>query len=309
MSWRARLLATVAMVVLIAAVLLVRKATFESPLERLASEQAEGGITIHSGSWHFPRGGPYVLGFQCESQCELRIDGKLVARGRGLVQKRHVFLAKTAAVDFRVQNESKSQLTRLVWHPPGRRGPPEYVPASSLSADAPSVATFSNPGASVGDGVYAILCLLIVLGWIVTLLWRQIRVVPASVWLEVAAVFTIALSVRLLGLGDVGQTWDEDVNWSAGRNYVTNLLNLDFRAESWIWNLEHPPLFKYIAGIGAQLADGYGPARALSAMMMAIACGLLVPIGHRLIALSAPSAVTKHPVGLYAGLLAALSPH
>ena len=33
---------------------------------------------------------------------------------------------------------------------------------------------------------------------------------------------------RWLDLGGAGQTWDEDVNWAAGRNYVTNVLALDF---------------------------------------------------------------------------------
>src|SRR4029077_18987868 len=96
-----------------------------------------------------------------------------------------------------------------------------------------------------------------------------------------------------------GQTWDEDVNWAAGRNYVTNLLALDFRARSWIWNYEHPPVMKYLAGIGAQLADGFGPARALSAVWSALGCALLVPIGARLYSLR---------VGALAGAIAALLP-
>ncbi|HET6612218.1 MAG TPA: glycosyltransferase family 39 protein, partial [Kofleriaceae bacterium] len=97
-----------------------------------------------------------------------------------------------------------------------------------------------------------------------------------------------------------GQTWDEDVNWSAGRNYITNLLSLDFSEGAWRWNFQHPPIMKYVAGLGAQLADGYGPARALSAMIVAAACALLVPIGRRLRSL---------PTGVLAGMIAALSPH
>ena len=38
--------------------------------------------------------------------------------------------------------------------------------------------------------------------------------------------------------GDFGQTWDEDCYWSAGRNYLINLLGLDFRSASWTWNYE-----------------------------------------------------------------------
>ena len=73
--------------------------------------------------------------------------------------------------------------------------------------------------------------------------------------------------MRLVGLGGAGQTWDEDVNWAAGRNYITNLLVARLlRAPSWSWNYEHPPVMKLLDGIGAQFADGFGPARALSAL-------------------------------------------
>ena len=115
-----------------------------------------------------------------------------------------------------------------------------------------------------------------------------------------AAVVAVALAIRLYDLGAAGQTWDEDVNWSAGRNYVTNGLALDFSPASWKWNYQHPPVSKYAAGIGAQLADGYGPARAISALLVALACGFLVFIGRRLYSLR---------VGVLAGAAAALTPH
>src|SRR5690606_25468817 len=114
------------------------------------------------------------------------------------------------------------------------------------------------------------------------------------------AVFAVAVAVRLFDLAGAGQTWDEDTNWSAGRNYVSNLLALDFAPSSWRFNLEHPPLSKYLYGVGAQLVDGYGPARATAALLMAAACALLVPIGRRLHGLRA---------GVLAGSIAALTPH
>src|SRR5260221_12614350 len=55
----------------------------------------------------------------------------------------------------------------------------------------------------------------------------------------------------------------------------------------------------YIAGIGAQFAGGYGPARALSALCVALGCALLVPIGMRLY---------DCRVGVLAGGIAALLP-
>src|SRR5205823_4615417 len=81
-----------------------------------------------------------------------------------------------------------------------------------------------------------------------------------------AAILALALGVRLWGLGDAGQTWDEDEYWSAGRNDVQNLLGLDASSDAWVWNYEHPPVTKYLAGAGGLFADGFGPARALSAL-------------------------------------------
>jgi 4-amino-4-deoxy-L-arabinose transferase-like glycosyltransferase len=106
--------------------------------------------------------------------------------------------------------------------------------------------------------------------------------VPRDTWIAMAIVFVAGVAVRWIDLGGFGQTWDEDVNWAAGKNYVTNLVALDFAARSWQWNFEHPPVMKLLDGIGAQLADGFGPARALSAIWIALGCALLVPIGARL---------------------------
>jgi 4-amino-4-deoxy-L-arabinose transferase-like glycosyltransferase len=58
-------------------------------------------------------------------------------------------------------------------------------------------------------------------------------------------------------------------------------------------------MMKYLAGIGAQFADGFGPARALSAVWTALGCALLVPIGARLYNLR---------TGILAGTIAALLP-
>ncbi len=299
--------------------LLIRGATTDQPLERLTQADVDVGddSLVFTGSWQFPRGGPYILGFQCAHECELRIDGVLVVRGDGLKLSRRVYQQGVVEVRFVVHgSKKKTDLTRLLWHPPGRRGPPEYVPPSSLAGGPPGAARFSaSAGATPRDGIFALLILLVVVAWIVALAWKPLAQVPSAVWLEIMVVFAIALTIRLVGLGDAGQTWDEDVNWSAGRNYITNLLNLDFRPESWRWNLEHPPLFKYIAGIGAQFSDGYHHARIASAIMMALACGLLVPIGRRLAQLTECGRVgdVANPrfvsVGLFAGLFAALSPH
>ncbi|HLU64922.1 MAG TPA: glycosyltransferase family 39 protein [Kofleriaceae bacterium] len=298
MSERRRSLVAVAAAAAAIAALLAARAALVTgdPLDRLA-RAPEGDRVAHTGSWHFPRGGPYVLGFESPGgEASLEIDGRPVARGAGLKSGRVVYQPGAHAVRFVAPPGA-----RLLWHPPGRRGPLEYVPPSSLAPEPPEQAAFgSGAGASRGDGVIAGLIGLVAFGLCLYLARARLRQVDRRTAALAAGVFALALAVRLVDLGGAGQTWDEDVNWSAGRNYVSNWLALDVRPSSWQWNLEHPPVMKVIAGVGAQLADGYGPARALSALMLAIACALMVPIGRRLFSL---------PVGVIGGAAAALTPH
>ncbi|RMH38036.1 MAG: phospholipid carrier-dependent glycosyltransferase [Deltaproteobacteria bacterium] len=277
------------------ALVAARNAVVPDPLERL--REVEPGV--YEGSWLFPRGGPYVLGF--ERGRALWIDGvRLPVRPH---PRDAAFLHAWRVYEpgvYRVRFDAGPS-GRLLWHPPGRRGPPEYVPPSSLSPEPPAAARFgSGAGASLPDGLFALAIAGVWAAFAAFVLRGRLRAIDRRVAAAFAAAFALALAVRLYDLGGAGQTWDEDVNWSAGRNYVTNLLSLDFSQASWRFNYEHPPVMKYIAGIGAQFADGYGPARALSAAMMALACALLVPIGRRLWSLR---------VGVVAAMIAALTPH
>jgi hypothetical protein len=289
--------ALVVAVVGAAALLGLRQLLVErDPLDRLSAAPA-GASTAHEGSWYFPRAGPSILGFESPGgDATLEIDGKTVARGRGQVSARVLFGAGAHAVRFTAPEGS-----RLLWHPPGRRGPLEYVPPSSLDPSPPAQAAFGAwAGTSPMDGLIALL-LAGLAGWVAWIFGRDaIRRADRRVLVGAAAVFGLALAVRLIDLGGAGQTWDEDVNWSAGRNDVTNWLALDFRPASWKWNYEHPPVTKLAAGVAALWADGYGPSRAVSASLVAAACALLVAIGARLFSLRA---------GLLAGLTAALTPH
>jgi 4-amino-4-deoxy-L-arabinose transferase-like glycosyltransferase len=175
------------------------------------------------------------------------------------------------------------------------------VPPSSLDERPPARAGFGAwVGASPVDGLIALALLALAAALLLYLARGALRRIDRRAMAGAAIVFAVALGARLVDLDGAGQTWDEDVNWSAGRNYVTNWLALDFRPSSWQWNLEHPPLTKLAAGVAAQWADGFGPARAVSAALVAAACALLVAIGRRLFS-------TR--VGLLAGLIAALSPH
>ena len=289
----------------------VRHACSPKPLEQLrASADGDGDVTVYEGSWLLPRQGPNRVGFESPNGvATLWIDGRQVVRGQGVVatrrepwpaprseerELRRPYAAGAVALKFRAPRGA-----RLLWKPAGRRGPDEYVPASVLSGDSPERAQFGD-GARVFDGVCITIMLLAFLGLIAFLARGSLRNANRWVLVSVAACFAFALLVRLIGLNEAGQTWDEDVNWSAGRNYVTNLLSLDFSESSWRWNFQHPPVMKYIAGIGAQWSNGFGPARVLSATMVAMGCALLVPIGARLYRLH---------VGVVAAVFAALTPH
>ncbi len=284
-------------VVLVVALLGARACFHTAPTDNL-TEVRPGpddppGARVFEGSLANPRGGPVIVGDMSEGPARLSIAG-LDLRGAGVIKQRVVLPAGAVALRFAAPDGA-----RLVWSPVGRRGDPEYVPASSLSPEPPATARFERPGVALLDGVIALLLLAVVAGTVLFAARTRLRQVSRSTGLATAAVFAVAVIVRWIDLEGFGQTWDEDVNWAAGRNYVTNVLSFDFSKLAWSWNYEHPPVMKYLAGIGAQLADGFGPARALSAIWISVGCALLVPIGRRLFNLR---------TGVLAGAIAALLP-
>jgi 4-amino-4-deoxy-L-arabinose transferase-like glycosyltransferase len=303
----------------VVALLGLRACLVTAPLDRLAPAPSDPrdppGTVAREGSLLVARGGPVIIGFQTPTPARLVIGGGELApgapaekqivggkqlAGAGLVKDRIVLPAGPIAIRFAAPPGA-----RLVWSPVGRRGDPEYVPASSLAPEPPARASFGAfAGAAPLDGVIALLLLLVIVGTLLALARHRLRGVSRETWIAMGAVFAVGLAVRLLGIHAFGQTWDEDVNWAAGRNYVTNLLALDVSPGSWQWNFEHPPVMKYLAGIGAQLADGFGPARALSAIWVALGCALLVPIGARLY----PHGEARLRVGILAAAIAALLP-
>jgi 4-amino-4-deoxy-L-arabinose transferase-like glycosyltransferase len=284
--------------VVVAGALLATRAWLHTPpLARLAPVAAQVGdppsSLARAGSIAVTRGGPIIIGFHSEREAHLAFAGREL-RGAGLVKERILVPHGATAIRFAAPPGA-----RLVWSPVGRRGDPEYVPASSLSPESPERARFEAPGTARLDGVIALGLLATVVATLCVLARRRLAAVPRATWLAMAIVGVGGVAVRWVDLGGAGQTWDEDVNWAAGRNYVTNLVGLDFAPAAWRWNFEHPPIMKLLAGIGAQLADGFGPARALSAIWISIGCALLVPIGGRLF---------RPRVGVLAAAIAALLP-
>ena len=276
---------------------LVRAWLFTAPLDRLAVAAAEPAdppsVIARAGSIFVARGGPVIMGFQSDGDARLVFAGHEL-HGAGLVKDRFIVPHGAASIRFAAPPGA-----RLVWSPVGRRGDPEYVPASSLSPDPPARAVFDAPGTAPLDGVIALGLVATLVATLCVLARRRLAAVPRHAWIAMAIVFVAGVAVRWFDLGGFGQTWDEDVNWAAGRNYVTNLVGLDFAERSWRWNFEHPPIMKLLDGIGAQFADGFGPARALSAIWIALGCALLVPIGARLF---------RPRVGVLAAAIATLLP-
>jgi len=297
---RALKLWPVAAVVAIAALLGMRACLATKPLARLApTPMAEidprdpPGTTELRGSLYIARSGPSVIGFLSPGPARLVIGTREI-EGPGLKTLWMIQPQGPIAIHFAAPPGA-----RLVWSPVGRRGDPEYISASSLSPEPPETATFDHPGVPILDGVVALAILAIAIASACMLARRRLALVSRTTWIAIAAIFAVAVAARWIDLSGHGQTWDEDVNWAAGRNYITNLVSLDASRDAWSWNYEHPPVMKYLEGIGAQFADGFGPARALSALWVALGCALLVPIGAR---------IFSFRVGVLAAAIAALLP-
>jgi 4-amino-4-deoxy-L-arabinose transferase-like glycosyltransferase len=290
----------VAAVVAVAALLGIRACLATPPLARLAptpgaevDPRDPPGTHELRGSLYIARNGPSVIGFLSPGPARLVVGAREV-NGTGLQTLWMLQPAGPIAIHF-----AGPPLARLMWSPVGRRGDPEYISASSLSPEPPATATFDHPGTAILDGLVALAILAILIASACMLARRRLAAVSRATWIAIAVVFVAAVAVRWIDLGGHGQTWDEDVNWAAGRNYISNLVSLDASPDLWTWNFEHPPVMKYLAGIGAQFADGFGPARALSALWIALGCALLVPIGAR---------IFSFRTGVLAAAIAALLP-
>jgi 4-amino-4-deoxy-L-arabinose transferase-like glycosyltransferase len=143
------------------------------------------------------------------------------------------------------------------------------------------------------------------LAWGRRALIEGLKSVRRERWIRV----DIALCLLLLGgsfafrtwdMDVVGQTWDEDVYWTAGRNYVQNLLSADIRAESWSWNHEHPALAKWLYGPATLIDEDFHAARLVAVFIGALTCVVVFLLGRDLI---------SRRVGFLGAALAAVTPH
>lgn len=280
----------------------------------------------YQGYLYVPYRGQFVLGLWLRGSAVLQVGGaRPIRASSGRVTTRHrqsyhpPRLVKEQrllergwlplSLEYTPPAGATQGLLRLLWQPPGRRGDPEYVVSAVLrpAGRAPARAPSAHP--TRPDFWFALslaLSLLLALGvWLRVPLMRWIRSIRSDpvARLDLAVTLLVvgtAVAVRLWGLDAAGQTWDEDVYFGAGRNLWENLLSLDFRPESWAWNLEHPPVTKYALGLGALWSESMHGARVVSALAGGITAGVVYLLGRDL--------TEDRRVGAVAAALVALLP-
>ena len=247
------------------------------------------------GGWIWvPARGYFVFGVHYRGSVELEVAGKTLIKAKTRASRsqghrrqlqhprqlaKNILLVDKGWQAVRLRYEPagpKAIGCRLVWQPPGRRGILEYVDPSSLR---PGASRPSRAGPSAPPRVDAWVATLLVglcIGWLLWWVRRRIARFVAAVRADRAlaleaglclGLLAVGLAIRLWGLDAAGQTWDEDVYFGAGRNYLYNLLALDWRPDSWLWNYEHPPIGKYIAGLGSLWSESMTVSRFLSALL------------------------------------------
>jgi len=293
------------------------------------AELHDAPVWLHEVRWQgwiwVPFDGKFVLGAEALGRAQVTVDGTRVVLaavhpGHGAGFRHQVVRAwrviKNQATLRRgwhrlvvVCEPDRGGGCRLLWQPPGRRGSSEYVDPAFLR---PTTNRPDESGPSGPPRRDAVAALALLLAFLVTVLlwlrrrlavwWAQIRgSAQARIDLGAAvALFLFALAIELLVLNSFGQTWDEDAYFGVGRNYWQNLLALDFRPESWLFNFEHPPVTKYLVGFGSLWTEGFLGARLVSAFLSALTAALVYVGGRRLVGRGA---------AIVGAVLVALSPH
>jgi hypothetical protein len=114
-----------------------------------------------------------------------------------------------------------------------------------------------------------------------------------------SAISAVALAVRSGMVPETDIAWDELWYWNAGEHHIRNAMLGDWAAESFRWNAEHPPIAKWIYGLGGALG-GFDGARHVGCVLSAISCAFTYAIGRVLFGRAA---------GVGAGLVLAFMPH
>jgi hypothetical protein len=281
------------------------------------------GLT-YEGWIYLPYRGYFVLALEVRGRADLRVGDAQPIRGqsgnattehghpihpRRLIKEQRLLDGGWHPLRLTVDLPPEKGSVRLFWQPPGKRGVPEYVEPAMVRPAGPRPGAAGTPGIPRRDAVVALglvglalLVLAVALRSGLRDAWGAITAPGPGRWHLAAGLglLGVALVARLWEPGAAGQTWDEDVYVGAGRNFWLNLLALDLRPTAWQWNLEHPPVTKYLVGLGALFGEGIAPARASSILLGALAA----PLGYLL----ALALRYDARVGLAAGLATAFTP-
>jgi 4-amino-4-deoxy-L-arabinose transferase-like glycosyltransferase len=270
---------------------------------------------VWSGTIVLPRSGRYVFATESDDGSWLEIDGRTLVDNGGTHEKRrvegvHILSAGPHAIQVRYFQAGMGASVRVFWMPAGRRGGLEYIPATVLLPGPPSEVDARKARtipprdltAVVVIGSALLIAILLLARRPLHVGLRQLRE-HRTARLDLVLFLLLlggGLVVRLWDLSRAGQTWDEDVYWSAGRNYVSSLLSGNLRASYFAWNNEHPALAKWLYGPASLIAEDLGPARAVAALIGALTCAFVFLAGRDMIG---------RRVGFLGGALCIVMPH
>ncbi len=270
---------------------------------------------VWRGTIVLPRAGRYLFVLESDDGSWLDLDGKPLISNPGIHERRRadavrVLPAGAHAIELRYFQNGHGSTMRFTWTPPGRRGGPEYISQTLLFPKPPHEVDLARAHAipprdlpTVLGILGAILISALLLGRRTLAGYLAALAREREVRLDLVLFLGIgagALALRLWNLSGAGQTWDEDVYWAAGRNFVRNLLDLNLAASNWRWNLEHPALAKWLYGPATFIAEGFEPARAVAAFVGALTCACAFLLARDLVG---------RRVGVLTGALAAVMPH
>lgn len=145
----------------------------------------------------------------------------------------------------------------------------------------------------------------------------------SKISLLLGLILTFSLLIRIWQVNRTGSLGDEWDRWRAGIQYVDALKKFDFKGTAWGWNIEHPPVAKYIYGIAGRLTirflgnnpnyphdNNYTLGRIFSALLQTLTVLIVFLIGKELfsarVGLLAAGVLTLIPVFIAYGRLVGL---
>jgi 4-amino-4-deoxy-L-arabinose transferase-like glycosyltransferase len=278
-----------------------------------------------TGYFYAPRPGAYSFEVASDDDSQLDVDGQAVVSNPGvheprLARGRVALTVGLHAFTLRYVQRGGGAYLRVGYHydngPMGAADPSNRpigrpLPWSQLFPEsfAPSPAAYAAAeGAYQRQRVLAAMALgafigALLLAWIE---WRRRRGFGPASPVDLTAslgIFGVGWITRLIGLDAQGRTWDERDYFLAALHYMRNLLLGDGAPLAFRYNLEHPPVAKWIYAVFTALLakndDDHSPGKLAASLMGAATCALIYLIIKELY---------DRRTGVLAGLLCALLP-